>query len=262
MSEESELILKLRKDKIISLLKEGKRIDGRKFDDYRKVSIETGVIKNAEGSARVKLGETEVIAGTKMNVEKPYPDTPNQGSISVNVELLPLASPAFETGPPRADAVELSRVVDRGIRESKTIDFEELCITKGEQAWTVFIDGYVLNYAGNAFDAMGLAAMAALLETKVPKLEDKKIIRKEYSGALKTSRKPILCSFAKIGNYIVADPGLSEELVSSARFHIATTEDDLICACQKAGQGAFTENEVISIAETAFRKAKELRKLL
>jgi exosome complex component RRP42 len=262
MSGESELVLGLRKDKVLSLLKEGKRTDNRKFDEYRDVSIETGVIKNAEGSARVRLGETEVLVGTKLNLEKPYPDTPNQGSISVNVELLPLASPSFETGPPRADAIELSRVVDRSIRESKTIEFEDLCVAEGENAWTVFIDGYVLNYAGNAFDATVIASMAALLETKLPKLEDNKIVKGEYSGNLKTSRKPLLSSFAKIGNYIVLDPRLEEEVVSDARFHLATTEDDFICACQKAGSGSFTESEVVSIAETAFRKAKELRKQL
>ena len=51
---------------IIEYLEEGKRFDGRGLDEFRKIKIETGFIKNAEGSARVKLGKTEVVAGIKL----------------------------------------------------------------------------------------------------------------------------------------------------------------------------------------------------
>jgi len=103
-----------------------------------------------------------------MDIGEPYPDTPEQGAMSTAVELIPLASPDFESGPPRANAIELSRVVDRGIRESKFIDLEKLCIESGEKVWIVFIDIHVLDYDGNLFDACSLAASAALLSAKVP----------------------------------------------------------------------------------------------
>ena len=44
------------------LYKNGKRLDGRKLEDYRKVKIKTGVIPNADGSAEVIFGKTKVIA--------------------------------------------------------------------------------------------------------------------------------------------------------------------------------------------------------
>lgn len=42
-----------------------------------------------------------------------------------------MASPAFEPGRPPESAIELGRIVERGLRESKAIDTEALCIVAG-----------------------------------------------------------------------------------------------------------------------------------
>ncbi len=252
----------LRVDKVVADLKEGKRIGARKVDEMRKVSITHGVSENADGSARVLLGDTDVIAGIKMIVGEPYPDSPGAGSISVGAELLPMADPEFEIGPPREEAIELSRVVDRGIRESKAIDFADLCITEGEKVWIGFVDIYIINNDGNLFDACAIAAMSALLETRMPKLEDDKIVKGEYSGKLKVKAKPILNTFAKIGNVVVADPILSEEKAMSARFSVAVTEDDNISAFQKGLAGSFKFEEINSAIDVAMKNSKQIRKLL
>jgi exosome complex component RRP42 len=60
--------------------------------------VEQGIIEKAEGSARVLLGKTEVMAGVKIETGEPFPDTPNEGVLTVNAELVPLASPTFEPG--------------------------------------------------------------------------------------------------------------------------------------------------------------------
>ena len=80
--------------------------------------------------------------------------------------------------PPTPESIEFARVVDRGIRAGNCVDLESLVIDE-ETVWTIFVDLYVLNYAGNLFDAGTLAAMAALLTTKVPKYEGDKAIREE-----------------------------------------------------------------------------------
>ena len=53
----------LTKQRIKEYLQAGKRFDDRKFDEFRDIKIETGVSKKAEGSARVKIGKTDVIVG-------------------------------------------------------------------------------------------------------------------------------------------------------------------------------------------------------
>jgi len=102
----------LKRNKILKLLESGQRVDGRAFDEHRKLTIETGVIPKANGSARVKLGDTEVIAGIKIQPDRPFPDMGDKGIFICTAEILPLAHPTAEPGPPGEDVIELARVVD------------------------------------------------------------------------------------------------------------------------------------------------------
>jgi len=72
---------------MIKLLDKGNRIDGRKFDELRKIEISYDVSKHAEGAARVRLGDTEVLVGVKLEVGTPFPDKPDEGTIIVNAEI-------------------------------------------------------------------------------------------------------------------------------------------------------------------------------
>ena len=117
----SKIIDQLKKTQILELLKEGKRIDGRALDEVRELTIDVGVIPKAEGSARARLGDTEVVAGVKVQPERPFPDTGDQGMLICTAEILPIAHSNVETGPPPPPVVELARVTDRGIRESSLL---------------------------------------------------------------------------------------------------------------------------------------------
>ena len=249
---------------IISLLNAGTRLDGRKLTDYRKpIEVEYGVIKTAEGSARVKLGETEVIVGIKLEVGEPYPDTPNEGTIIVGAELLPLSNPEFELGPPGIQAIELARVVDRGIRESKALDFKKLCITKGEKIWMVIIDICPINDAGNLFDASSIAALAALKNTVYPKFDGEKVDYKEKTGKkIELERLPIAVTVIKIGDNLVIDPDSEEEKVIDSRLTVSSMEDGTLCALQKGGDFPLTAEEISKMLDIGIEKGKELRKYL
>jgi len=253
----------LRAEKVVSEIRAGKRSDGRAFDQYRNIELETNMIESAEGSARVKFGQTDVIVGVKMFPETPYPDMPDEGSISVNCELLPMASTDYESGPPSESSIELARVVDRGIRESQCMDFKEFCIVEGEKVWVVYIEINVLNYDGNLFDAASFAAMAALKHTKVPKLDDEyQIVKGEFEGTLKLARTSLMTTYAKIGNSIIVDPDEAEEKAMSARFSIATTNDGYISAFQKGLSGSFTVDEINKCVDDAFKHTSALMKHL
>ncbi|MDO9045128.1 MAG: RNA-binding protein, partial [Methanobacteriaceae archaeon] len=154
---------------ITDLINNLERPDSRALDEYREISLETGVISKAEGSARVKIGSSQIIVGTKSQLGSPFPDTPNVGVIMTNSELLPMAAPEFEPGPPDEKSVELARVTDRCIRESQMVDLEKLCLVEGKKVWMIFIDLHILDYDGNLMDAAVLGAVAALLNTRIPK---------------------------------------------------------------------------------------------
>src|SRR3989344_9404791 len=206
------------KQHVQKALQENLRYDGRKKDQFRAVTIEYNISKSAEGSARVKIGDTEVIAGVKMSVETPYPDTPDEGSLMVNAELLPLSSPRFEPGPPSAEGIEVARVVDRGIREAGAIDVKKLCIARAEKVWIVTIDICTINDAGNLIDASSLAAIAALKQATFPKYENNEIDYQTRTDTKLPMRKwPLAITVFKIGNQLFVDPLREEEDVMEER---------------------------------------------
>jgi exosome complex component RRP42 len=261
----SPIVVRVKKKRITELLANGKRSDGRGVTEYRDIKIELGVIERAEGSARVFLGKTEVIVGVKISTGTPFPDMPDTGVLTVNAELVPLASPDFEPGPPGEDAVELARVVDRGIRESKAIDLEKLCVESGKLVFVIFVDVYVLNHDGNLIDASALAALAALMNTKMFKYEvqDCEIVKKPGYTPLPIVDYPIAVTFAKIGDKIIMDTEIDEEQVMDARLTMTLNKDGHICAIQKGGgSGYFTKEEILEATKIALEKTEELRKLV
>jgi exosome complex component RRP42 len=249
------------RNEIISLLSKNVRLDGRAPDEYRPVEIKTGVSKNAEGSAKVKIGETEVIAGVKLEIMTPYPDSADQGSLMVNVELFPMSSPEFESGPPDIYSIELARITDRGIRESKCIDTKKLCITPGEKAWMVVIDICTLNDAGNLFDAIALAATAALKSAVYPAYDGEKIDYKvKTNERLPLKGLPVTVTVFKYGNHFVIDPSSEEDKTYDARLTVSVLENGNICSLQKGGDEAVNSEDIFSMIDLARVKSKELRK--
>lgn len=260
----SSVVARVKQKRIAELVSLGKRLDERGLTDYREVQVEIGVIEKAEGSARVRLGKTEVLVGIKIGIGEPFSDIPNEGVLTVNAELVPLASPTFESGPPNENAIELARVVDRGIRESKAIDMKKLCIEPGKKVFIVFVDVYVLNYDGNLIDTSALAALAALRNTKVFNYEVKEGEVKIKPGykSLPIRNYPVAVTFAKINDILVVDPWLEEEQVMEARLTMTIEKDEKICALQKGGNGYFRVQQILEAAKIARQKAAELRKLV
>jgi exosome complex component RRP42 len=244
---------KLTEKRIKEYLAEGKRFDGRKPDEFREISIETGVSNKADGSAKVKIGKTEVIVGIKLDVSEPYPDSLDKGKLMVTSELLPLSSPRFESGPPRFPAIELGRLIDRAIRESKFIQFEKLCIKKGEKVWAVFIDIYSINDDGNLIDAAGIGTLVALKTAKFPKYDEKneKVLYEESSNKkIPLSKEiPIIVTTHKIGDNILVDPTLEEEDISEVRITIGGTTDGTIFSIQKGNPKEISIKDVYKILD-------------
>ena len=260
----STLLTKVRQKQIAQLIEAGKRLDGRGLTDHREFTIEEGVIERAEGSARVHLGKTDILVGVKIETGEPFPDTPNDGVLTVNAELVPLAAQSYEPGPPDENSIELARIVDRGIRESKAVDTEKLCIEPGKKVFVVFVDVYVLNYDGNLIDAAALAAVSALINTKMPnyEVEDGEVKIKTGYSPLPLKSHPITVTMAKINDKLLVDPWIEEEQVMDARISMAINDDGNICAIQKGGPGFFSPQKIIEASKLIQEKAAELRKKL
>ena len=262
----AEVISNIDRDYIANFLDAGKRIDGRAFNEARNTEIELDVVAaKAEGSALVHLGDTSVIAGVKVLLGDPYADSPDQGVMMVTAELQPLASPLFELGPPKEPAIELARVVDRGVRESEMIDTSKLCIEPGKKVYMVFADVYPLDYDGNLIDASSLAVAAALLTTKFNeyKWEDDKAVPTGKKLDLPIQNSAVEVTVSRIGRHLVLDPSLKEEMVQDCRLTMAVDKNDKLRAMQKGGgSGPLTLDEIEASMTMAIDRSHDLHKLI
>ncbi len=256
-------------ERIKDYLEQEKRFDGRKPEEYRNIEVELGISENAEGSAKVKMGNTEVYAGVKLAVGEPYPDSQDQGNFMVTAEFLPMSSPRIELGPPKIDAIELARVTDRALRESKFIDFSKLCIKEGEKVWTVFVDIYTINDDGNLMDAAGIAALIALKNAKIPfydEKENKIDYDKPASGSLPLTKDiPISITVHKIGEHLLLDPTREEEDASTTRVTMGLS-GPTISSMQKGEIEGLTSEEfekVLDLGEVGYKEVfKKIEKYL
>lgn len=247
----------------INAIAKGIRLDGRSIHQVRPITVKTGVVSTADGSAQVSFGDTEVIAGVKLAVEKPFPDTPEDGVLMVNAELLPLSNPKYESGPPGINAIELSRVVDRGIREGGAIDTKKLCLEKGEKVWSVIIDVVPLNDDGNLLDVAGFAALCALKNTVFPEYDGEKVIfEKKTDKKLDLVKEPIPITLRRLNNVILVDPTEEEEELADARLTVTMLSDGKVCSLQKGGDAPLTEKEVGEMFALADQVNQEVRKQL
>lgn len=262
MSDSYKIVSKITEKRILENVSKNKRLDGRGLLDYREIKTEIGLIGKASGSALVSVGKTKILVGVKVETGEPYSDKPDAGVLTVNAELTPLASPRFEPGPPSEDAIELARVVDRGIRESKAVDLKKLCIAPGKNVFVVFVDLNILDHDGNLFDTAALASILALMNAKIRKYsvsKDGRLAFKNGTTRLPLDNFPVEVTIAKIGEKLIVDPSLEEEAVIDARITIALGKNDEVCAVQKSLKGTFSLDEVYMALEIAANKAKEMR---
>ncbi|MEM3089715.1 MAG: exosome complex protein Rrp42 [Candidatus Nitrosotenuis sp.] len=255
----------LKKKKVLSLIKEGQRIDGRALDEPRQITIDVGVIPKAEGSARIRLGDTEVVCGVKIQPDKPFPDLGDRGIFICTAEILPLADPSVEPGPPGEEVIELARVVDRGIRESGMIDLTKLVLEKNKSVIGLFVDNSVTDYDGNLFDACSYASVASILSCRVPKWElvndTPTLVEGQFSEPPITTI-PVSVTMGKIGDTIVVDPNADEWACMDARITMTTNNAGNICAIQKGGTDGFTVEQLMQCSKVAISTGAKIREII
>jgi exosome complex component RRP42 len=261
-SKRSAIIVEhLRRQQMWDSISKGKRLDGRNLDEIRPIEIEFDIIKKANGSAKVKLGNTEVVTGVKVETGEPFEGLENKGALILSAEVLPTASPYSEPGPPDEETIELARVVDRGVRESQMVDLDKLVLIPGKTVYTIFVDCSIINTDGNLFDATLYAVISALISSKLPvfEIQDGKVVDIGNRQDPPITTIPISITAVKIGDAVILDPTSEEEACMDARITITTNSDGHFTALQKGSTGAFTIEQIKKAAETARIKGEDIR---
>jgi exosome complex component RRP42 len=251
----------LRRQQMWEAISKGKRLDGRNLDEIRPIEAEVNVIRKANGSSKVNLGNSEVVAGVKVETGRPFEGLENKGALILSAEILPTASPYIEPGPPDEETIELARVVDRGIRESEMIDLDKLVLVPGEIVYTIFVDCSIINADGNLFDATSYAVVSALISSKIPifKVQDGKVTDSGDVQEPPLTTIPISITAARVGDTVILDPTAEEEACMDARITITTNSNSDFTAVQKGSTGAFTLEQLKKTAEAARIKGIEVR---
>ncbi len=242
---------------ISGLLYSGGRLvrpDDRGLSELRRVEIIPGYISSAEGSALIRLGETQVICTASVDDGvPPFLKGMGKGWITSEYAMIPRAT---ETRSPRESTrgrqggrtMEIQRLIGRSLRA--IMDLEAL----GER--TVWIDCDVIRADGGTRTASITGAMVAL-GLAARKLEQQKTLRrnplKDYVAAI---------SVGIVGGQILLDLSYAEDSSAEVDMNVVMTGMGRLVEVQATGEGrAFTQEEMNTLVEMARGAIQKLHAL-
>ncbi|GLT27448.1 hypothetical protein SLA2020_024450 [Shorea laevis] len=249
------------------------RSDGRKRLTYRPIYVETGIIPQANGSARVRLGATDVIASVKAELGRPSAMQPDKGKITINVDCSPTAAPMFKGRGGEELSMELSIALQRCLLGGKSgagagINLTSLVVVEGKVCWDLYIDGLVVSSDGNLLDALSAAIKAALSNTDIPKVN----VAAELSGdeqpevdisdqeflQFDTSGVPVIITLTKVGRHCIVDGTADEESQMSSAVSISVNRQGHICGLTKRGGAGLDPSIILDMISVAKHVSEQL----
>ena len=151
-----------REANVVLLDENGIRSDGRKVNETRKVTIKTGVLKNADGSAYIEFGGNKILAGVfgPRDVHPKHMSNPDTGILRVRYHMEPFSVTERKNPAPSRREIEISKVVKEALEPA--VMLEQFPRT----AVDVFLE--VLQADGGTRCAALDAASVALADAGIP----------------------------------------------------------------------------------------------
>lgn len=182
----------------IELIKNGKRLDGRKPDDIRDVKIEVGVLHRAEGSCYLEWGGNKVLAAVYGPREAVPRHTQNPLRAIINARYNMAAFSVDDRKRPGPD--RRSREISKVISEALT---NAVLVEKFPRA-AIDVNIEVLDAEAGTRCAGLTAAAVALVDAGIPMKDI-----------------PVSCAAGKIDGTVVLDLGKEEDNFGEADLPIA-----------------------------------------
>ncbi|PVD21192.1 hypothetical protein C0Q70_19360 [Pomacea canaliculata] len=252
---------------IVHGIQDNFREDGRSCDDYRQMELETGLISNTSGSARLRLANTEILVGIKVELEEPKPEKPDTGRLEFFVDCSANATPEFEGRGGEDLATEIMNFLSHSYSSETVLDLKSLCLVPSKLCWVFYVDVLLLECGGNLFDAASIAVKAALFNTKIPNVsisqesEDTELNVSDDPYDVKridVSRTPCIITLSKIGHCHVVDASQKEEACCLARLMMAVTAEGNVTAMVKEGSGSLDPSSVSDMMQSGKKIGQEL----
>ncbi|KAK3824623.1 MAG: ribosomal protein S5 domain 2-type protein [Benniella sp.] len=280
------LISPAERDYILKGIECNIRVDGRQRQDYREVTLETGVVSQASGSARVRIaGGTDVLVSVKaeigpVQVDPETGDGADKGQIICSVECAPSASQQYEGRGADDLNNELTQMMSRFLSHGTSmvsssseatesasssagaggINLSKLCIIPGQQCWILFIDALVMDYAGNLMDAIFIGTRAAIFDTRIPKTKVQDLGDGQFEFEVLDDVEdtdsvegredlPICVTLNKIGARHIVDASPLEELCTEAKLVVAVNRSGELCGLQKGQDGGIEPSLLLEMIQ-------------
>jgi ribonuclease PH len=230
------------------------RIDKRKSDELRKVTIRTKYLKNAHGSCLIEMGDTKVLCSATVEEKVPFfCKAEGKGWVTAEYGMIPascnerIAREAAK-GKLSGRTQEIQRLIGRSLRS--VVDLKKL----GER--TIWLDADVIQGDGGTRTA-SITGCYIALEHAIRKLLE--------SGKLTTS--PVLDSVAAVSVGVVnGKPALdlcyAEDSKAEVDMNVVMTGSGKLVEVQGTAEGEpFSEATLLQMLKLAKKGIHELSKI-
>jgi len=227
------------------------RVDRRKSDELRKVSIRTKYLKNAHGSCLIQMGDTKVVCSATVEEKVPFfCKKEGKGWLTAEYGMLPASCNERITreaskGKLSGRTQEIQRLIGRSLRS--IVDLKKL----GER--TIWLDADVIQGDGGTRTA-SITGCYIALEHAIQRLIDE--------GKLLSS--PVLDSVAAISVGVVngkpvLDLCYAEDSTAEVDMNVVMTGSGKLVEVQGTAEGApFTEATLFQMLKLAKKGIREL----
>jgi len=221
----------------IKLFENGKRLDGRKPDELRKIKIEVGVLHRADGSCYLEWGDNKILAAVYGPREAVPRHTQNPLRAIVNARYNMAAFSVDDRKRPGPDrrSVEISKVISEAL--------EHVILLERFPRASIDVNIEVLDAEAGTRVAGLTAAAIALVDAGIPMKDI-----------------PVGCAAGKIEGKVVLDLGKEEDNFGDADLPIAIaprTGEILLLQMD----GHLTPNEFDEALNLAIKGCQEVSKM-
>ena len=231
------------------------RIDGRKADELRPVRIATGFLPWAEGSARIELGETQVLCAVSVENRLPqFLRGTGSGWVTAEYAMLPRSTKQrtpreSAAGRPTGRTREIQRLIGRALRAVTNLEL------LGERTFTIDCD--VLKADGGTRTAAITGAYVAMHQACQLLIERGSLSSLPFSTAVAAT------SIGTVEGVPLLDLCYEEDARAEVDFNVVMTGDGRFVEVQgTAERHPFPRqemDELISMAEVGIGTLLELQ---
>lgn len=254
---------------------QGVRSDGRGALDVRPITLETGILPNASGSARVRVGNaTDILVGIKGEIMS-CPGS-SEGALDFNVEYSNLISADAKASNQSQNHMEMNAELNQHLNylysaAGKPLR-KRLCISPGRKSWLLHIDAVILNSDGNLFSILSLAVYAALRAASLPavtvepgeaddddELHVDELTFKPVCDEVTKLGLPVGVSLAFLNDTVyVADCNLTEEACAKFALLVGVNDKRKVCSVVSSGSNGLHSDALTAMLADAVRLGVDL----